>query len=207
MPPLFALSSSCCVGELRVPVGAHPRLVRGPRGWRVLEQPVRPGDEVLPVRAVRRGRRRAGARRARRRAGRCCTGGIFVGAVVVVHAEVLRAEQPEDRSGGDGGHVAALLVEPLGVALLRDAVADERRARRAQRDQLVRVHRHVAGVLAAEGRLGGAVLQEVAGHPVVFAGAGQVLDRLAEVAAVQLGAAFAGRADEHHGEARSRRPS
>ena len=46
----------------------------------------------------------------------------------------------------------------------------------------------------------GAVLQEVAGHPVVFAGAGEVLDRLAEVAAVQLGAALARRADEDDGE-------
>ena len=45
-----------------------------------------------------------------------------------------------------------------------------------------------------------AVLEEVAGHPVVLAGAGEVLDRLAEVAAVQLRAALAGRADEHHGE-------
>ena len=58
---------------------------------------------------------------------------------------------------------------------------------------------------AAERRLGRAVLEEVAGHPVVLAGAGEVLDRLAEVAAVQLRAAFAGRADEHHGEARIER--
>ena len=71
-----------------------------------------------------------------------------------------------------------------------------------KRDQLVGIHRHVAGVLAAEGGFGGAVLQEVAGHPVVFAGAGQVLHGFAEIAAVQFGAAFAGGADEHDGEAR-----
>ena len=122
--------------------------------------------------------------------------------VVLGHAEVARPEQPEDRAGRHRGHVAALLVEPVGVALLRDAVADEGGARRAEGDQLVRIDREVARVLAAERRLGGAVLQEVAGHPVVLAGAGEVLDRLAEVAAVQLGAAFAGRADQDHREAR-----
>ena len=62
------------------------------------------------------------------------------------------------------------------------------------------IHRNVAGVLAAEIGLRGAVLQEVAGHPVVLARAGEVLDRFTPVAAVQLGAAFAGRTDEDHGE-------
>src|SRR5213075_796216 len=38
------------------------------------------------------------------------------------------------------------------------------------------------------------------GHPVVFAGAGEALDGLAEVAAVQLGAALAGRADQYDRE-------
>ena len=51
----------------------------------------------------------------------------------------------------------------------------------------------------------GAVLQEVAGHPVVLAGAGEVLDRFAPVAAMQLGAAFAGRSDQHDREARVER--
>ena len=78
-------------------------------------------------------------------------------------------------------------------------------ARRAERDQFVRVHRQIAGGLAAERRLGSAVLQEVAGHPVIFAGAGQILDRFAPVAAMQLGAAFARRADQHHREARVER--
>ena len=48
--------------------------------------------------------------------------------------------------------------------------------------------------------LGGAVLHEVSGHPVVLA-AGEALDGFAEVAAQQRGSAFARRADEHHGEA------
>ena len=59
-----------------------------------------------------------------------------------------------------------------------------------------------SSVLASEGRLGRAVLQEVAGHPVVLAGSREVLHRLAEVAAMRLGAAFAGRAHEHDREAR-----
>ena len=56
----------------------------------------------------------------------------------------------------------------------------------------MRIDGDVAGGLRAEGRFGGAVLQEVAGHPVILAGAGEVLDRFTEVAAMQLGAAFAG---------------
>ena len=84
---------------------------------------------------------------------------------------------------------------------LGHAVADERQPRRAERDQLVRVDRNVAGVLAAERGLRRAVLQEVAGHPVVLAGAGEVLDGFAEIAAMQLGAALAGGADQHHREA------
>ena len=45
------------------------------------------------------------------------------------------------------------------------------------------------------------VFQEVAGHPVVFAGAREILDGLAEVAPVQFRAALAGGTDEHHLEA------
>ena len=122
------------------------------------------------------------------------------GAVVAVNVEALRAEEHEDAAGVDGGHEAALVVEPVGVAFFGNAVADEGEARRAEGDQLVGVDGNVAGGLAAEGRLGGAVLHEVAGHPVVFA-AGEAFDGLAEVAAKQRCAAFAGRADEHHGEA------
>ena len=120
-------------------------------------------------------------------------------------AEILGAEQAEHRLRRDRRHETALMVEPLRVALFRHAVADEGQARRAQRDQFVRVDRQIAGGLAAERRFGGAVLQEVAGHPVILARAGEVLDRLAPIAAMQLGAAFAGRPDQHHREARIER--
>ena len=111
--------------------------------------------------------------------------------VVVRGAEVLRAEQTKHAARGDGRHVAALMIEPSRVSLFGNAVADKNGSRRAQRDELVRVHRNVARIPAAEGCGGGAVLQEIAGHPMVFAGAGQVLDRFAPIAPMELGAAFA----------------
>ena len=46
------------------------------------------------------------------------------------------------------------------------------------------------------------VLEEVAGHPVVFAGAGDVFHLFAAIAAIDFRAAFAGRADVGDGEAR-----
>ena len=66
----------------------------------------------------------------------------------------------------------------------------------------MRVDGDVVRVLASERRRGGAVLQEVAGHPVVRAGTSEVLHRLAEVASVRLGAPFAGRPHQHEREAR-----
>ena len=57
--------------------------------------------------------------------------------IVVRRAEVFRAEQSEYRPGGNGGHEAPPLVEPLRVALFRNAVADESQPRRTQRNQLV----------------------------------------------------------------------
>src|SRR5437764_7823716 len=116
-------------------------------------------------------------------------------AVVVGDAQILRAEQLEDGARRHGGHVAPAVVQPARVALLRHAVADEGEAGRAQRDQLVRVDGKVGG------RLGPAVLQVVARHPVVFARAGQGLDGLAEAPPMERGAPFAGGADESHEEA------
>ncbi len=69
------------------------------------------------------------------------------------------------------------------------------RPRRAQGDQLVGVHRQVAR------RQRAAVLEEVAGHPMIFARSGEVLDQLAEIAAVQLRPALARGADEADREA------
>jgi len=69
----------------------------------------------------------------------------------------------------------------------------------------VRVDRDVVGVLAAERRLGRAIFQKIARHPVILAGTREVFHGLAEIAAVRLGAAFAGRADEHERKTRLER--
>jgi len=59
------------------------------------------------------------------------------------------------------------------------------------------IHRQIAGVLAAEGSFRGAVLDEIAGHPMIFAGAGEAFDRFSPIAAMQFSAAFAGRTNQH----------
>ncbi len=100
----------------------------------------------------------------------------------------------------DSGHVAALLIEPLGVAAFRDAVADERQPRRAEREQLVRVHREIGRCLSPEGGFLRSVLEKAARHPVILARAGQILNRLAEISPVQLGPSLPGRTDQHHGK-------
>src|SRR6185295_16731301 len=164
-------------------------------GWcgvdrrRVPEKFVRPRDEVLPVRTV-------GVAAVVLAPGQVAVEQAntdrwhFLLRVVVRDAQILRAEQAKHRLRRDGRHVAALLIEPPGVAAFGHAVADEGRARRAERDQLVSVDRDVAGVPAAERGRGRAVLQEVAGHPVILARAGEILDGFAEVPAMQLGAAL-----------------
>ena len=125
------------------------------------------------------------------------------GAVVeIIGAEAGRAEQSPHGTGGDGCHPAAALIEPLGIAFCGNAVADEGEARGAESEKLVRVDGNVAGIHAAGGGFGRAVLQEVAGHPVILAGAGEVFDGFAEVAAQGSCSAFTGGADEDHGEAR-----
>ena len=65
----------------------------------------------------------------------------------------------------------------------------------------MRIDRQIIRSLTSERCIGGSVLQEIAGHPVVFAGAGKIFDSLAPIAAMQLGAALAGRTDENKGEA------
>src|SRR5206468_2073525 len=49
----------------------------------------------------------------------------FRRAIIFFLADVARAEETEHGTGGDGRHIAALLVEPIRVTARRDAVADE----------------------------------------------------------------------------------
>jgi hypothetical protein len=82
------------------------------------------------------------------------------------------------------GHVAALLIEPLRIAALRNAVAEERQARSAQREQLVRIDGDISRRLPAKAGLLGSVLQKVSRHPVVLTGAREILDGLPKIAPV-----------------------
>src|SRR5207249_5778759 len=93
----------------------------------------------------------------------------------------------------DRGAKHSLRVDPAAFNLER-AGADENGTRRAQRDELVGIDGQV--VRGQRSR----ILDEVARHPMVLAGAGDVLDELSEVPAVQLGPALAGRGDEGDGE-------
>ena len=155
----------------------------------MFQELVGPGDEVLPIRTI-------GVAAVVLTPGELTIeqadvhGRHLLGLVVVRHTKTLRAEQAEDRLRRDGCHIAALVIEPLRIAALRDAVADERQPRRAQRDQFMGIDGDVAGGFSTERRFLGAVLQEVSRHPVIFAGAGEVLDRFAPVPSVQLGAAL-----------------
>ena len=172
-------------------IGRHSR--RGRR--RVRQEPVCPRNEILPVRSVRvpavmltprqLAVEQSGVHRRH-----------LLGHVVVGNAEPLRTEQAEHGLRRDCGHVAALLIQPFGVTPFGHAVADESGARGAQGEKLVRIDRNIASGLSAERRLFGAVLHEVAGHPVVLARPGEAFNRFAEIAAMQLGPAFAGRTNQ-----------
>src|ERR1700733_11106936 len=76
------------------------------------------------------------------------------------------------------------MVKPFRIAFLWDAVTDKRKSRRAQSDELIRIHRKVTRVLASKTRLRRSVLHEVSCHPVVLS-AGEALDCFAEVASQQ----------------------
>src|SRR5688572_20672809 len=116
----------------------------------------------------------------------------FFRTVIVCRTKIFCTEQAEHRPGRDGCHVAALMVEPSRIAALGHTVADERGAWRAQRDQLVRIHWYVAGVLAAKRGFGGAVLEEVSRHPVILIRRREILDLLSPIAAMQLRTSLAG---------------
>src|SRR6185295_2879380 len=47
------------------------------------------------------------------------------GAIILFFADVARAQKAEGWPRGDSCHIAALLIEPVGVAPFRHAVADE----------------------------------------------------------------------------------
>src|SRR5271156_3438371 len=111
--------------------------------------------------------------------------------VISQYFERFRAEQIEDSASVDCSHKAALVIEPMRVALFRNAIADKRKAGGAERNQLVGIDRNVTRVHASESGIRGAILHEIPGHPVVFA-AGQALDGFAEIAAQRGCSTFSG---------------
>src|SRR5262245_16560046 len=149
----------------------------------VFQEFIRPGDEVLPVRSIRVS---AVVLTPCELAVEQCDIHLwhFLGLVIVAFTEVLCAQETKYRLCCDRSHVASLVIEPLGVTLFRYAIADKNRTRRAQCDQFVRVYWKIAGVSAAEVGFRGAILEEVACHPMVFARAGQVFHLFSPVAAM-----------------------
>src|SRR5882724_7690456 len=82
-------------------------------------------------------------------------------------AHVLFAEKFVDGAGSSGSQEHALGIHP--TIALRSAAADEDRPRRAQRNQLVRIHRKIVPCEWT------GVLEEVAGHRVILARSSHVL--------------------------------
>jgi hypothetical protein len=109
-------------------------------------------------------------------------------------ADGLFAEEFVDGAGGYCGEEGAFGVDP--AVALGGAAADEDGARSAEGDKFVGVDGEVFGIERA------VVLDEIAREPVVFAGASEIAHLLAEIAAVEFGAACSGRADVGDGETR-----
>ena len=57
--------------------------------------------------------------------------------IVAGVAGIADAEETKHGAGGDDGHIAALVIEPVRVAFPGNAVADEDPARRDERDQFM----------------------------------------------------------------------
>lgn len=90
--------------------------------------------------------------------------------IIVGKPRTLGPEKLEHGLGRNRGHKAALLVQPVSIATLWNAIADEREARCAERNQVMRVHGQIAWTLCTRPGFRSSILQEVAGHPVVLAG-------------------------------------
>src|SRR5207302_9359251 len=72
-------------------------------------------------------------------------------------------------------------------------------------NQLIGINGQVTSVLAPKRSFSRAILQEVAGHPVVAPRAREVFNLLAEITSVRFGAAFSGGTDQHDRKARIKR--
>ena len=79
--------------------------------------------------------------------------GHFRGSVVTLDRKALGAEQHKYAARVHGGHETPLVVEPPCIALLRDTVADKRKARGAESNEFIGIDGNVSPILASEGRL------------------------------------------------------
>src|SRR5262245_27618557 len=115
----------------------------------MLQQLIRPTNEVFPVRSVGMSAVVLTPRNmAIEEADIDC--GHFFRLIIRAHPQVLSAEQAENRLSGYSSHVAALMVQPPRVALFRYSVADKRKPGRAECQKLVGIHREVPRRLASK---------------------------------------------------------
>ena len=115
--------------------------------------------------------------------------------VVVGNAKILCPQKFIDRTCCDDGHVAALVIQPPGIALIWNAITDEREAGRAEGEQFVGVDGQVTPGFGAKSGFGGTVFHVISCHPVIFS-TGEALDGFTEYASMKSGAPFAGGADQ-----------
>ena len=120
------------------------------------------------------------------------------GLVIITASKIASTEQSEHWLGGDRGHEAALMIEPLGITAFRNSVADESQARSAKSQRHMRINGQIRSGSTAECGLLGGVLHVVAGHPVISPRRCQVLQALAEITTIKLCSTRTARCNQSH---------
>src|SRR6266568_8361051 len=94
----------------------------------------------------------------------------------------LLSKQFKHRPRRNGGHKTSPLIHPRPLRALPAgcAIADKRRPRRAQRDQLVRIHRQISRVHRP------AIFKKIPRHPVILARPGEILHQFAKIPPMQF---------------------
>src|SRR5919198_1438319 len=97
-------------------------------------------------------------------------------------SQILLAEQLEDGPGSNRSHKTSSLINPFALRSwpFCGAVTDKGGARRAQRNQLVRINRQIIPVERP------GVFEKVACHPMVFARACEIFYKFTEIATEQF---------------------
>src|SRR5690606_28507202 len=116
--------------------------------------------------------------------------------VIVGYTEVARAEQFIHGACGNRGHVTAMVIQPVCIARFWNAVADERKTWRTQRDKMMRINRQLARIHFAVLARGGTILHVVARHPVVFTASRKVFHTFTKHTTMKCSASLSGRTDQ-----------